>query len=53
LAACIGLLAILYLRYTIPQYNVSTTILVKDENKGGMLSELSAFADLGMGGDEK
>jgi hypothetical protein len=24
--------------------------LSKDEKKGGMLSELSAFADLGMGG---
>ncbi|EIA10226.1 GumC family protein [Flavobacterium frigoris] len=51
LAMCIGLLAaFLYLRYTVPQYNVSTTILVKDDKKGGMLSELSAFADLGMGG---
>lgn len=42
--------AFMYLRYTIPQYQASTTILVKDEKKGGMLSELSAFADLGMGG---
>lgn len=47
------LLALLYLRYTIPQYEASTTILVKDEKKGGMLSELSAFADLGMGGGLK
>jgi capsular exopolysaccharide synthesis family protein len=47
------LLAFLYLRYTIPQYQASTTILVKDEKKGGMLSELSAFADLGMGGGLK
>lgn len=54
LAMCIGLLvAFLYLRYTVPQYNVSTTILVKDEKKGGMLSELSAFADLGVGGGMK
>jgi len=43
------LLAFLYLRYTIPQYHASTTILVKDEKKGGMLSELSAFADMGIG----
>jgi tyrosine-protein kinase Etk/Wzc len=51
LAVGIGLLgAFLYLRYTIPQYQVTTTILVKDDKKGGMLSELSAFADLGMGG---
>ncbi|MDI6049228.1 polysaccharide biosynthesis tyrosine autokinase [Flavobacterium sp. XS2P24] len=51
---CVSLvLAFLYLRYTIPQYQASTTILVKDEKKGGMLSELSAFADLGMGGGLK
>lgn len=41
------ILAFLYLRYTMPQYQASTTILVKDEKKGGMLSELSAFADIG------
>jgi tyrosine-protein kinase Etk/Wzc len=45
--------AFLYLRYTIPQYQASTTILVKDEKKGGMLSELSAFADMGLGGGMK
>lgn len=51
LAVSIGLLSsFLYLRYTIPQYNTATTILVKDEKKGGMLSELSAFADMGLGG---
>jgi len=43
-------LAFLYLRYTVPQYQASTTILVKDEKKGGMLSELSAFADMGIAG---
>jgi tyrosine-protein kinase Etk/Wzc len=47
------LLAFLYLRYTIPQYQASSTILVKDEKKGGMLSELSAFSDLGIGGGMK
>ncbi|MET0758864.1 MAG: polysaccharide biosynthesis tyrosine autokinase [Flavobacterium sp.] len=40
--------AYFYLRYAIPQYKAVTTILVKDEKKGGMASELSAFADLGM-----
>ncbi|WP_281637503.1 GumC family protein [Flavobacterium marginilacus] len=44
------IMAFLYLRYTIPQYKAFTTILVKDEKKGGMLSELSAFADMGLGG---
>ncbi|MEO8254527.1 MAG: Wzz/FepE/Etk N-terminal domain-containing protein, partial [Flavobacterium sp.] len=42
--------AFLYLRYTTPNYEASTSILVKDEKKGGMLSELSAFSDLGLGG---
>lgn len=42
--------AFLYLRYTAPSYEASTSILVKDEKKGGMLSELSAFSDLGLGG---
>jgi tyrosine-protein kinase Etk/Wzc len=45
--------ALMYLRYTIPQYSITTTILVKDDKKGGMLSELSAFADLGVGGGMK
>ena len=42
--------AYVYLRYTVPQYKASTTILVKDEKKGGLSSELSAFADMGIGG---
>jgi tyrosine-protein kinase Etk/Wzc len=46
-------IAFVYLRYLIPQYQASTTILVKDEKKGGMLSELSAFADMGLGGGIK
>lgn len=50
----IGLvLAFIYLRYTTPSYEATTSILVKDEKKGGMLSELSAFADLGIGGAMK
>ena len=42
--------AYLYLRYTIPQYRSSTTILMKDEKKGGLSSELAAFSDMGLGG---
>lgn len=42
--------AYIYLRYTIPQYRASATILVKDEKKGGLASELAAFADMGIGG---
>lgn len=43
-------IAYIYLRYTEPQYQSLTTILVKDEKKGSMMSELSAFADLGLTG---
>lgn len=54
LAVCLCLtIAYVYLRYTTPQYQARTTILVKDEKKGGMLSELSAFADMGLGGGMK
>ncbi|HEY6143557.1 MAG TPA: polysaccharide biosynthesis tyrosine autokinase [Flavobacterium sp.] len=42
-------IAYVYLRYSIPQYQASTTILVKDEKKGGISSELSAFSDMGLG----
>ena len=42
-------MAYVYLRYATPQYKASTTILVKDDKKGGMLSELSAFSDMGLG----
>ena len=45
--------AFLHLRYSTPEYLTSTTILVKDEKKGGMLSELSAFTDLGLVGGLK
>ncbi|MET0945521.1 MAG: polysaccharide biosynthesis tyrosine autokinase [Flavobacterium sp.] len=37
-----------YLRYSIPQYKTVATILLKDEKKGGMSSELSTFTDLAM-----
>ena len=38
----------LYLRYSISQYKITSTILIKDENSGGIPSELSAFKDLGL-----
>ena len=46
-------IAYVYLRYATPVYQAKTTILVKDDKKGGMLSELSAFTDLGLGGGLK
>ncbi|WP_316633663.1 polysaccharide biosynthesis tyrosine autokinase [uncultured Flavobacterium sp.] len=54
LSVIIGLFAsFLYLWYAKPNYEATTTILVKDEKKGGMLSELSAFADIGLGSNMK
>jgi tyrosine-protein kinase Etk/Wzc len=51
LGICISLsIAFVYLRYATPQYKASTTILVKDEKKGGIASELSVFADMGISG---
>jgi capsular exopolysaccharide synthesis family protein len=47
LVVCITV-AFLYLRYAIPNYKAVATILVQDERKGSMASELSAFADLGL-----
>ena len=43
------ILTLIYLYYVPQKYEATTTILVRDEKKGGMLSELSAFADLGLG----
>ena len=41
------------LRYSIPIYRASISLLVKDEPKGGLANELSAFADLGVMGNIK
>lgn len=41
-------MAFIYLRYSVPQYKAAMTILVKDDKKGGLSSELSAFADMGI-----
>ena len=40
--------AFLKLRYTVPYYNATTKILMKDTKKGGRLSEAAAFSDLGI-----
>lgn len=54
LAICFSItIAYIYLRYSKPQYQAGMTILVKDDKKGGMLSELSAFSDIGLGGSMK
>ena len=42
-------LAYLYLAFKENQYAVQSTILVKDDEKSGISSEISAFEDLGIG----
>lgn len=41
-------LAYFYLRYSTPIYKSTTTILVKDDRKGGIANELAAFSELGI-----
>lgn len=46
--ACL-LCAWLYLRYATPMYNISATILIKDDKKGGAIGgNLNAFEDIGI-----
>jgi capsular exopolysaccharide synthesis family protein len=45
-----GVLAFFKLRYEVPRYNVSATVLIKDKEKGSSFSDLSAFEDLGLFG---
>ncbi|AKD01938.1 tyrosine-protein kinase [Pontibacter korlensis] len=42
---CLGL-AFLYLRYATPAYNISSTLLIKDDKKGPDLSGNAVFSDL-------
>ena len=41
-------IAFFYLRYSTPIYKSTTKILVKDDRKGGIANELSAFSELGI-----
>lgn len=41
-------IAYLKLRYTSPEYKAVSKIVVRDEKKGGLSSELGAFADMGL-----
>lgn len=38
--------AYLYVRYSIPQYSASSILMIKDDKKGGVDSEQTAFSDL-------
>lgn len=42
--------AYIYLRYTIPTYSATASILIKDNKKAGLSAELEAFKDLGIVG---
>ena len=47
----IGILfGILYLRYTVPTYNVSASILIKDDDKNDLVAQMSAISELSGGG---
>jgi capsular exopolysaccharide synthesis family protein len=41
-------IAFFKIRYTVPVYNAATTIMMKDNSKGGRLSEAAAISDLGL-----
>lgn len=41
-------LAFLYLRYSIPEYIATASVLIKDNQKSGISAELAAFEDLGI-----
>ena len=42
------LLAFLFIRYSIPQYSVNASILIKEKEKGSSFDNFSSFEDLGL-----
>jgi tyrosine-protein kinase Etk/Wzc len=38
--------AFLHLRYTTPQYSIAAKVLIKDDKKGGLASEMGSFGDM-------
>ncbi|MFT3752800.1 MAG: polysaccharide biosynthesis tyrosine autokinase [Paludibacter sp.] len=47
LILCVAL-AVIYLKFTLPTYEATTSILLKDDQKGGGTIEMSAFKELGL-----
>src|SRR5699024_7556957 len=43
-----GAIAWLYLRYSTPEYNITSTLLIKDDKKGPNLSDNTVFSDLAL-----
>lgn len=44
---CLGIAA-LYLRYTTPVYNITASVIIKDDKKGGSIGGMSALEDFGL-----
>jgi tyrosine-protein kinase Etk/Wzc len=42
------LIAIAYLKFTLPSYGIATSILLKDDQKGGGSAEINAFKEMGL-----
>ena len=44
---CVGL-AIIYVKFALPTYQIDTSIILKDDQKGGGTAEVNAFKDMGL-----
>lgn len=42
------IIAFIYLKFTLPEYKITTSILLKDDQKGGGTAEINAFKDMGL-----
>ena len=47
LVVCLAI-SLVYLRFALPSYEVSTSILLKDDQKGGGALEMNAFKEMGL-----
>lgn len=47
LVLCISL-SLLYIRFTLPSYEIKTSVLLKDDQRGGGTPEMNAFKDMGL-----
>ena len=45
---CCLIIAFIYLKFTLPGYEITTSILLKDDQKGGGSAEINAFKDMGL-----
>jgi tyrosine-protein kinase Etk/Wzc len=47
LLICITL-SIIYLKFTLPKYEITTSVLLKDDQKGGGTTQMEAFKEMGL-----